>query len=75
MIYREIITVNTPTYEIAIPEELRGKEIEILAFEIEKPQNQPAGEGIKQSFADRIKEFTFNSGGYKFNREEANDYP
>ncbi len=72
--YREITTVNTPTYEITIPIELRGKNIEILAFEVKKPKLENTATK-KVSFASKIKGYTFNTGGYKFNRTEANDYP
>ncbi len=72
--YREITTVNTPTYEITIPIELRGKNIEILAFEVEKTKSV-INSSKKTSFADKIKGFTLNTGGYKFNRVQANDYP
>ena len=75
--YREITTVNAPVYQIPIPKELRGKKIEIIAFAVEG-NNQvfdaDKTSPIKTSFAERTKDLTFNSGGYKFDRNEANDY-
>ncbi len=75
--YREITTVNTPVYQIPIPKEMRGKKIEILAFAVEgdKQTLDAADNGtIKPGFAERTKNLTFNAGGYKFDRNEANDY-
>lgn len=69
--YREIITANSPTFEIRIPEEMRGKKIEIIAFEIE---NESPKEEKLPSLRSLLQGFKFNSGGYTFNRNEANDY-
>ena len=69
--FREIITVNEPVYQLKLPEELRGKKIEILAFEIET--NKSGDKKDKAGFAERTKNLVFSSGGYKFNRNEAND--
>ena len=70
--YREIITVNEPVLQIRLPEELRGKKVEILAFEIES--NISTDNNKEASFAERTKNLAFSSGGYKFNRNEVNDY-
>ena len=75
--YREITTVNTPVYQLPIPKELRGKRIEIIAFVVEGEQqvsDSNTKTSNKKSFAERTKNLTFNSGGYKFDRNEANDY-
>jgi len=69
--FREIITVNEPVYQLKLPEELRGKKIEILAFEIETYKSGDKKD--KAGFAERTKNLVFSSGGYKFNRNEAND--
>lgn len=68
--YREITTVNAPVYQLPIPKELRGKKIKIIAYAIEDLETNEN----KTSFAERTKNLTFNNGGYKFNRNEANDY-
>jgi hypothetical protein len=71
--YREIITANSPTYEIRIPEEMRGKKIEILAFEIEN--ENPVANGNKSvSSEDFFVKHRIDLSNFKFNREEANDY-
>lgn len=71
--YREITTVNAPIYQLPIPKELRGKKIEIIAYAVEDldTDNNSAS---KTSFAERTKDLTFNTGGYRFDRNEANDY-
>ncbi|MFP5041437.1 hypothetical protein [Parasediminibacterium sp. JCM 36343] len=72
--YREITVVNAPTYQIEIPTELQGKKIEIIAFEIENKDRELVSTLTKLSFLERTKHLSFNSNGYKFNRDEANDY-
>ena len=71
--YREITTVNAPVYQIPIPKELRGKKIEIIAYAVEE-QVIDDNVATKTSFAERTKDLTFNNGGYKFDRNEANNY-
>jgi len=75
--YREITTVNAPVYQIPIPKELRGKKIEIIAYAVEDDKqviNKNNKSTSKASFVERTKHLTFNSNGYKFDRNEANDY-
>lgn len=62
---------------IELPENLIGKVVEVLAFEVEETMvtkkritKKSSVEQLKKEFA----EFSFNSGGYKFDRDEANDY-
>ncbi|MFN0050434.1 MAG: hypothetical protein ACKVOU_15030 [Cytophagales bacterium] len=72
--YREIVVVDAHSYEITIPEELRGKRIEILAFEIEANKIAPRSSFEKSNYKERTKDLLFSSNGYKFNRNEANEY-
>ena len=74
--YREIITANAPTHEIKIPLEMRGKKVEILAFEIE---SQPTIEANGKTNLDISAEEFFSGhrvdmSDFKFSRDEANDY-
>ncbi len=64
--YREIVfpSEQQPIYKF--PKEAYGKKVEIIIEETFVEDGQP----IKEL----LKDFTFKSGGYKFNREEANDY-
>lgn len=69
---RKIIIPRERTYTLEIPESFLGKEVEILAFEVNKDQEEKKNK--KESFAERTKDLRFSSGGYKFNRLEANEY-
>ncbi len=74
---REIIKPAGPLYTMRLPEEMIGKTVEVIAFEV-------AGEDALQAtstFEERIKrirEITKNTllnlSGFKFNRDEANNY-
>ena len=52
--------------------------IEVIAFSVEDAKvienNNTTKETRVAILKDRLKNFTFNSGGYKFDRDEANDY-
>jgi hypothetical protein len=73
--YREIITANSPTFEIRIPEEMRGKKIEIIAFEIENESPVKSELSTKSvSSEDFFTKHRIDLSNFKFNREEANDY-
>ena len=69
--YRAIITPKETTLTIELPEQMVGKPVEVLAFEIEK--NQPT---VKKPSAKQIKEFysayQVDMTGYTYNRDEAN---
>ncbi|MCL4641380.1 MULTISPECIES: hypothetical protein [Olivibacter] len=74
---RTIIKPTKRSLTIQLPESLVGKVVEVLAFEVEEPirtkkriTNKSSVEQLKKEFA----EFSFNSGGYKFDRDEANNY-
>ena len=73
--YRAIITANSPTHEIRIPDDLLGKKIEIIAFEIEN-----GGLAHKERVDKRVSSEDFfarhriDLTNYTFNRSEANDY-
>ena len=70
--YRAIITPKQTKLTIDLPEEMVGKAVEVLAFEIEKsppPRKKPSAEEIN-SFYDKCQ---IDMTGFKFNREEANE--
>lgn len=69
---RKIIVPTDREYVLQIPESFIGKNIEVLAFEVKVTTDEPAKD--KGSFSERTKGLRFHSGGYQFNREEANDY-
>ncbi len=64
--YREIIfpSEQKPVYEF--PKESYGKKVEIIIDDVVVKE--------EKSTKEILKEFTFNSGGFKFNRDEANNY-
>jgi hypothetical protein len=69
--YIENITVpSSNKLEIEIPQEMVGKEIKYLIFETDQTSKPISN----KSFGEFIKGFGFKTGGYKFNREEANNY-
>ncbi|HWV73764.1 MAG TPA: hypothetical protein VN040_18705 [Pseudosphingobacterium sp.] len=74
---RTIIKPTKRSLTIKLPENLIGKVVEVLAFEVEETKEtkkritkKSSVEQLKKEFA----EFSFNGGGYKFDRDEANDY-
>ncbi len=78
---RQIVIPENTRLVIDLPEEYIGKSVEVLAFPLSEPDFNPAEdstEAEKKAQVERLKialkGYTFNSGGYKFNREEANDY-
>jgi 2',3'-cyclic-nucleotide 2'-phosphodiesterase (5'-nucleotidase family) len=78
---RQIVVPEQTRLVINLPEEYVGQSVEVLAFPLTETANQPASpptDAEKQARIERLnnalEEYTFNSGGYRFNREEANDY-
>jgi hypothetical protein len=75
---RTILKSNKNSVTLSLPDDLVGKMIEVIAFSIEEDNITVSSTSTKASrIADltiKLKPFTFNSGGYKFNRDEANDY-
>lgn len=64
--YREIVfpSEQKPVYEF--PKETYGKKVEIII--------EDAFIGEDKPIKELLKEFTFSSDGYKFDRDEANNY-
>lgn len=80
--YRAIITPKQTKLTIDLPEEMVGKPVEVLAFEIEKngetivkPENLATG-NRKRTFEEAIAfwdSMAVDMSNFKFNREEANE--
>jgi hypothetical protein len=75
---RTILKSNTNSLTLELPDDLVGKMIEVIAFSVEGAKiitkdNTPK-EARVTALKSKLKNFTFNSGGYKFDRDEANDY-
>lgn len=74
---RQIITSDKKEFVLTLPDDLVGKVVEVIAFEIDEvePKETSISKEAKVSrLNDLLKDFTINSGGYKFDRAEANDY-
>ncbi len=66
---------------LELPDDLVGKTIEIIVFSVEDVTTKNAllkdttsKETRIATLKDKLRSFAFNSRGYKFNRDEANDY-
>jgi hypothetical protein len=68
MLIRNAIIATSTTLEIEIPAEYVGKIVEYTIKDL------PA-ENEKVSFGKLTQHLRYRSGGYQFNRNEANDYP
>jgi hypothetical protein len=75
---RTIVKSDKNSLTLKLPDDLVGKTIEVIAFSIEdvKPdvKTSTTKEARVKLLRDKLKNFTFNSGGYRFDRDEANDY-
>lgn len=73
---REILKPSGRNLTIQIPESFVGKTIEVIAFKINEPMVKIRKSKMENAsqLKKELAEFSFNSGGYKFSRDEANDY-
>jgi hypothetical protein len=75
---RELIKPVDNVYVLNLPDEMIGKTVEIIAFEVENSSKPEGGSHSPTSLQDienrygRYPVISHNS--YKFNRDEANDY-
>ncbi|MCF0056227.1 hypothetical protein [Dyadobacter sp. CY356] len=70
---REIIVPTDNTYLLKLPDEMIGKQVEVIAFEIEtKPVEdiEERRKRIRESLAD----LEVDLSNFKFDRDEANNY-
>ncbi|MEA5403600.1 hypothetical protein VB776_11810 [Arcicella sp. DC2W] len=72
---REIIVPTQNTYTLNLPDEMIGKQVEVIAFEIDKVDNNVISrekylEDIQNIFKDSLVDLS----NFKFNRDEANNY-
>jgi len=74
---REIITPKNASLTLLLPDEMIGKKVEIIAFEIESETHNSSGTS-KENRLRFIEELTapyqVDLSNYKFDRNEANDY-
>ena len=70
---REIVVPTSNQLVIEIPESYIGRKIEYLVFDLIDQNEVKISK--TEDFATRTKHLQFDSGGYKFDRTDANDYP
>ncbi len=74
---RTIVKSNKSSLTLQLPDDLVGKMIEVIAFSVEDAKattNNDTTKGARIALLKaKSKGFTFNSGGYQFDRAEAND--
>jgi hypothetical protein len=74
---REIITPLEPSYTLRLPEEMVGKTVEVIAFEIAN-EVQAGEKDDKEERLRRIRAITHKSlvdlSNFTFNRDDANNY-
>ena len=75
---RTILKSNKNSLTLELPDDLVGKMIEVIAFSVEDTKEVVNKTTTKEArvttLKNKLKHFTFNSGGYTFDRDEANDY-
>lgn len=71
--FREIITPKKAVVTLRIPEEMVGKTVEVIAFEI-NDEEKPNRLQRLQQIEDLTKSNLIDLSGFKFNRDEANNY-
>ncbi len=75
---RTILKSDNNKLMLELPDDLVGKLIEVIAFSVEDTKDTTKDTISKETrvitLKAKLKNFTFNSGGYKFDRGEANDY-
>lgn len=74
---REIIVPTSNAYVLNLPDEMIGKQVEVIAFEIEKPDQKTRTEDPTEDIS-KIRNIFKNSlidlSSYKFDRDQANHY-
>lgn len=77
---RQIITPLEPSFTLQFPNEMLGKTVEIIAFELKEQSGNPQINNNKekmlrlQRIEDLTKDKLVDLSNFKFNRDDANDY-
>jgi len=71
---REIITPEKSTVTLQLPEEMVGKVVEVIAFEIEGEKNRISRAQRLKEIESLTKDSLTDLSGFKFDRNKANDY-
>ena len=73
--YRQILTPSSRNNTISLPSSWYGREVEVIAFPIMSPisSKNPVKERRKKR-EEMLRKYSMDLSGFKFNREEANNY-
>jgi len=74
MVLREIITPNKRSVTVQLPEEMVGKTVEVIAFEVETAKKKPSRAQRVRRIEALTKSSLVDLSGFTFDRDEANDY-
>ena len=70
---REIIYPTENNYTLRLPDEMIGKQVEVIAFEIEKMPKKEVSDKMER-LNKSLDSLKIDLSNFKFNRDEANDY-
>ena len=71
---REIIKPQKASFTMRLPKEMVGKTIEVIAFEIDDAENTSDKRLRFQEIEELTKATLVDLSGFKFDRNEANNY-
>ena len=71
---REIITPTNQSVTLLLPEEMAGKIVEVIAFEINDVKNALSKEQRLIQIEELTKDTLVDLSGFKFDRDGANNY-
>jgi hypothetical protein len=70
---REIITPTSNSYVLNLPDEMIGKQVEVIAFEIESKEVSDKEAKMKR-LDESLFDLKVDLANFKFDRDEANNY-
>ena len=70
---RKFLVPQERTYVLELPESFLGKEVEVLAFEVERKKDAVSSKSLKD-IEEELVGLTVNDPGFAFDRDEANNY-
>jgi putative N-acetylmannosamine-6-phosphate epimerase len=74
MLLREIIKPQKSSFTMRLPDEMVGKTVEVIAFEV-TDTNNPATKAQRLARIEELTKATMvDLSGFKFDRDRANDY-
>jgi hypothetical protein len=71
---RKILVPKKNTVVVELPDDYIGKEIELLMFPINERNNATAQDMTMEDVSAFFNRFDVDMTGFKFNRDDANDY-